>query len=255
MLTTIECCALSSSATSSPWTLSRGAKKVRWSSGYPSRKRPSALYLARSSHTSGVSAIVTPLSCVSIVAGRGGYFYPVGVRARGLAGHLVVAVGQVAGQGGLGGGVHGAGLGQPGLALQVLDRRGGLRSHDAVDGALVVVQLAELLLQRLDRRRRGNGRGRRLRRVGGRGGRLRRAGGRGGRLGRAGGLGRGGPGGRGGVAAAGQARDGQHDQGGRGDGADDDGGDAVPGGPVAARGGGAAGGGVGWGRAGPGVAQ
>src|ERR1700750_1505956 len=235
MLTTIECCALSSSATSSPWTLSRGAKKVRWSSGYPSRKRPSALYLARSSHTSGVSAIVTPLSCVSIVAGRGGYFYPVGVRARGLAGHLVVAVGQVAGQGGLGGGVHGAGLGQPGLALQVLDRRGGLRSHDAVDGALVVVQLAELLLQRLDRRRRGNGRGRRLRRGGGRGG-------------RAGGLGGGGPGGRGGVAAAGQARDGQHDQGGRGDGADDDGGDAVPGGPVAARAGGAAGGGL----AGPG---
>src|SRR6185295_3161210 len=157
------------------------------------------------------------------------------VRAGGLAGHLVVAVGQVAGQGGLGGGVHGAGLGQPGLALQVLDGRGGLRSHDAVDGALVVVQLAELLLQRLDRRRRGNGRGRRLRRVGGRGG----------RLGGAGGLGRGGPGGRGGVAAAGQARDGQHDQGGRGDGADDDGGDAVPGGPVAVR---AAGGGLAGGR-------
>src|SRR6185295_18742489 len=134
------------------------------------------------------------------------------VRAGGLAGHLVVAVGQVAGQGGLGGGVHGAGLGQPGLALQVLDGRGGLRSHDAVDGALVVVQLAELLLQRLDRRRRGDGRRRRLGRVGGRGGRLRRVGGR---LGRAGGLGGGGPGGgsRGGVTAAGQARDGQHDQG------------------------------------------
>src|ERR1700759_4736292 len=64
MLTTIECCALSSSATSSPWTLSRGAKKVRWSSGYPSRKRPSALYVARSSHTSGASAIVTPLFCL-----------------------------------------------------------------------------------------------------------------------------------------------------------------------------------------------
>ena len=74
------------------------------------------------------------------------------VRAGGFAGHLVVAVGQVAGQGGLGGGGHGAGLGQAGLALQVPDGRGGLRSHDAVDGALVVVQLAELLLQRLDRR-------------------------------------------------------------------------------------------------------
>src|SRR6476619_1214932 len=80
MLTTIECCALSSSATSSPWTLSRGAKKVRWSSGYPSRKRPSALYLARSSHTSGVSAIVTPRFSVSIVAGGGRYVYPVGIR-------------------------------------------------------------------------------------------------------------------------------------------------------------------------------
>src|SRR5437763_10185284 len=42
--------------------------------------------------------------------------------------------------------VHGAGLGQAGLALQVLDHRGGLRSHNAVDGTLVVVQLAELLL-------------------------------------------------------------------------------------------------------------
>src|SRR6185369_8515113 len=167
------------------------------------------------------------------------------VRTGGLAGHLVVAVGQVVGQGGLGGGGHGAGLGLAGLALQVLDGRDGLRSHDAVDGALVVVQLAELLLQRLDRRRRGDGRGRRLGRVGGRGGRLRRVGGR---LRRAGGLGRGGPGGRGGVAAAGQARDGQHDQGGRGDGADDDGRDAVPGGPVAARAGGAAGAGLAGGR-------
>src|SRR6185437_5611111 len=100
-----------------------------------------------------------------------------------LAGHLVVAVGQVAGQGGLGGGGHGAGLGQAGLGLQVLDGRGGLRSQDAVDGALVVVQLAELLLQGLDRRGRGDGRGGRLGRVGGRGGRLRRVGGRGGRLG------------------------------------------------------------------------
>src|SRR6266568_587490 len=77
MLTTIECWALSSSATSSPWTLSRGAKKVRWSSGYPSRKRPSALYLARSSHTSGVSAIVTPLFSVSIVAGGERYVHSV----------------------------------------------------------------------------------------------------------------------------------------------------------------------------------
>src|SRR5215470_4454589 len=142
------------------------------------------------------------------------------VRAGGwLAGHLVVAVGQVAGQGGLGSGVHGAGLGQAGLALHVLDGRDGLRSHDAVDGALVVVQLAELLLQRLDRRRRGDGRGRRLGRVGGRGG-------RGGRLRRAGGLGGAGRGGGGlGGVAAGQARRGQDDQGGRGNGADDDGGD------------------------------
>ena len=153
---------------------------------------------------------------------------PLGGAGGRLAGHLVVAVGQVAGQGGLGGGGHGAGLGQAGLALQVLDGRGGLRSHDAVDGALVVVQLAELLLQGLDRRGRGHGRG----------GRLGRAGGRGGRLGGAGGLGGGGAGGRGGVAA-GQARDGQYDQGGRGDGADGDGGDAVPGGPAAAGAGGA----------------
>src|ERR1051325_6271244 len=77
MLTTIECWALSSSAASSPWTLSRGAKNVRWSSGYPSRKRPSALYLARSSHTSGASAIGTPLLPVSVVTGGGRYVHPV----------------------------------------------------------------------------------------------------------------------------------------------------------------------------------
>jgi hypothetical protein len=168
---------------------------------------------------------------VGVVSPASGRWVVVRVGAAGgPAGHLVVAVSQVAGQGGLGGGVHGAGLGQAGLALQVLDGRDGLRSHDAVDGALVVVQLAEPLLQRLDRRRRGNGRGGRLRRVGGRGGRLDRAGGLGGR-------GRGG-GGRGGVAA-GQARRGQHDQGGCGHGADDDGRDAEPGGPATAGAGGA----------------
>src|ERR1700733_289155 len=57
MLTTMECWALPSRATKIPLTSTRGAKKVRLSSGYPSRNRPSALYLARSSHANGVSAI------------------------------------------------------------------------------------------------------------------------------------------------------------------------------------------------------
>src|SRR5579875_2750060 len=87
----------------------------------------------------------------------------------GAAGHLVVAVGQVVVQGGLGGGVHGAGLGEGRLALQVLDGGGGLRAHDAVDRAFVVVELAQLLLQLLLRRRGNEGR------VGGGGG-LSRAG-------------------------------------------------------------------------------
>jgi hypothetical protein len=65
------------------------------------------------------------------------------VAGSGVAAHLVVAVGQVVVQGLLGGGVHGAGLGQVGLALQVLDRGGGLRARDAVDRAFVVVQLAD----------------------------------------------------------------------------------------------------------------
>src|SRR5216684_1428491 len=62
MLTTIECWAVASSATSSPCTLSRGAKNVLSSSGYPSRNRPSALKVPRLSHTNGASAISTPLS-------------------------------------------------------------------------------------------------------------------------------------------------------------------------------------------------
>src|SRR5258707_13550621 len=62
MLTTIECCALPRTAISRPWTSSRGAKKVRWSSGYPSRKRFSALYRARSSQTNGVSVIALPFA-------------------------------------------------------------------------------------------------------------------------------------------------------------------------------------------------
>src|SRR5258708_38394620 len=60
MLTTMECWALLSSATRSRWTSSRGEKNVRWSSGYPSRNRPSDLYLARSPHANGASAIAFP---------------------------------------------------------------------------------------------------------------------------------------------------------------------------------------------------
>src|ERR1700761_2352478 len=131
----------------------------------------------------------------------------------GVAAHLVVAVLEVVLQGGLGGGVHGAGLGESGLALQVLDRGGGLRAHQAIDGAFVVVQLAELLLELLHRRRRGASR------VGGvasRGG------------------GRGGAGGRGARAVVGQADDGQDDQGRGDDSADNDGPDPGPG-PVVLR--------------------
>ena len=92
-----------------------------------------------------------------------------------LTGHLVVAVDEVVGQCSLGGGVHRPGLGQPGVALEVGDGGGGLRSHEPVDRSFVVVQLAELLLQRLDRGRRSRlgrhrlGRRHRVGRGGGRG--------------------------------------------------------------------------------------
>ena len=53
------------------------------------------------------------------------------------AGHLVVAVDQVVVQGGLGGGVHGAGLGETSPALQVVNGGGGRGARWLVSGWLV----------------------------------------------------------------------------------------------------------------------
>src|SRR5579875_516186 len=150
----------------------------------------------------------------------------------GSAGHLVVAVNQVVVQGGLGGGVHGAGLGETGLALQVLDGGGGLGAHDAVDRAFVVVELAQFLLQLLHR---GGGDDGGV----GRGGRLSRVG-----RGRGGGRARGGRSVAGRGVVVGQADGGQGDQGGGDDGADGDDGGAVAG-PALVAGGVVAGGGAG----------
>src|SRR5580704_16416980 len=90
-----------------------------------------------------------------------GRWWSVWVPESAVPAHLVVAVGQVVGQGGLGGGVHLSGLRQARLTLEVLDRRDRLGPHDAIDRALVVVQLTQFLLElhhgggRVDRGNRG----------------------------------------------------------------------------------------------------
>ena len=81
----------------------------------------------------------------------------------GVATHLVVAARQHRVEGVFGSGVQLAALGQVGVALEVHDRLDGAVVHVAGDRAVVVVELAQLLLKELDRRGGAYWRSRRIR--------------------------------------------------------------------------------------------